>query len=217
MANPYPSNYGNYTVEIWNSGMDDVIVGEVSVLITDMDTNDTIANITIAVDNEWIGDGIDALGQGGVYANIDPTTTVIQSISGISVSNPPVCTTDNPTKSPSNNPTTGQPTSPTINPSVSPTNQPSLSPTYNPSACTFLSGQPCSVSGDPHTRTWNGARHDFQGQPANGKYQFYYIYPCAQRSTNELPFTVLGKHYQWGSKSVSGLDYITMQLYDDNG
>eukprot|EP01083_Nonionella_stella_P107624 311920_1 len=83
--------------------------------------------------------------------------------------------------------------------------------------CTFIGGQPCSVSGDPHTRTWNGALHAFQGQPRNGKNQFYYIYPCAHSSVNHLPFTVLGKHYQWGSKSVSGLDYITMQLYDDNG
>eukprot|EP01083_Nonionella_stella_P183911 665805_1 len=57
-TNPYPSNYGNYTVEIWNTltGGDDMIVSEISVLITDTATNVTTTNITIAVGDEWIGD-----------------------------------------------------------------------------------------------------------------------------------------------------------------
>eukprot|EP01083_Nonionella_stella_P048819 130317_1 len=84
-------------------------------------------------------------------------------------------------------------------------------------------GQPCIVSGDPHFTVWNGNRHDFQGQPARNfsgtfKEQYYYLHPCAGSSlTDDMPITIMGRHYHWGDRSVTGLDYITLELYDDNG
>eukprot|EP01083_Nonionella_stella_P016370 45729_1 len=139
-TNPYPSNYGNYTVEIWNTGTDDAIISEISVLITDTATNVTTTNITIAVGDEWIGDEPQSLGQGGIYTGINPATTIIQSISGIAVSNGLVCATSDPTPSPSNNPSESPSNNPSespsnnpSNPSESPSNNPSESPSNNPS------------------------------------------------------------------------------------
>eukprot|EP01083_Nonionella_stella_P263575 895219_1 len=86
----------------------------------------------------------------------------------------------------------------------------------------FVVGQPCIVSGDPHFVIWNGNKHDFQGQPTVNfsgvfKEQYYYMYPCAGSSFTDMPFAISGRHYHWNGLPVTGLDYITIELYDDNG
>jgi len=81
-------------------------------------------------------------------------------------------------------------------------------------------GVPCQISGDPHTKMWNGGHHDFQGQPdtytADGtlKNQFYYIAPCSDMSSVDLPVTILGTHLRYRTALVSGLDYLVLELYD---
>eukprot|EP01083_Nonionella_stella_P099912 281190_1 len=81
----------------------------------------------------------------------------------------------------------------------------------------FFEGHDCIVQGDPHTRLWNGDNHDFQGQPNTGKDQFYYVHRCQGTQIWNLPFNILGRHYRWSASSVSGLDYITIELFDDTG
>ncbi len=76
----------------------------------------------------------------------------------------------------------------------------------------FIHGIPCTVSGDPHFSLWNGARHDYQGQ---GEGQYYYIARCNGASTNDMPFSVLGKHTPY-SGSTTGLEYLTLELFDSN-
>lgn len=81
-------------------------------------------------------------------------------------------------------------------------------------------GVPCQISGDPHTKTWNGGHHDFQGQPdtytADGalKNQFYYVAPCSDMSAVDLPVTILGTHMRYRTALVSGLDYLVLELFD---
>lgn len=81
-------------------------------------------------------------------------------------------------------------------------------------------GVPCQISGDPHTKMFNGGSHDFQGQPTSTNdddealNQFYYVAPCAGSSSVDMPFTVIGTHYIFGDRIVSGLDYLTLELYD---
>ena len=80
-------------------------------------------------------------------------------------------------------------------------------------------GVPCQISGDPHTKTFNGGSHDFQGQPLSEneddeqQNQFYYVAPCDGSSSVDIPFTVIGTHYNFGDRIVSGLDYLTLELY----
>ena len=117
---------------------------------------------------------------------------------------------------------------------------PFVSGTWTPSedACDkgvnfAFDGVPCAISGDPHCMcehsnvdafpascvsnltdtTWAGARHDFQGS-ANG--QYYYLSQCAGSSTDDMPFSILGKHTPWHG-TVQGLDYLTFELFDDLG
>jgi len=77
-----------------------------------------------------------------------------------------------------------------------------------------VQGVPCVISGDPHTTTWNGHKHDFQGS-ANG--QYYYVSPCAGSGHEDMPFSILGKHTPWKDGSVQGLDYFTFELFDEFG
>eukprot|EP01083_Nonionella_stella_P143310 445179_1 len=81
----------------------------------------------------------------------------------------------------------------------------------------FFEGTSCVVSGDPHTRLWNGDRHDLQGQPNTGKEQFYYVHRCDGVEEWNMPFSISGRHYRWSTASVSGLDYITLELLDSDG
>ena len=76
-----------------------------------------------------------------------------------------------------------------------------------------------------HTTMFNGKKHDFQGQPLT-EYQggpelrnsFYYIAPCAGVSDEEMPVKALITHFHWGTRSVSGADYITLILTEkENG
>ena len=69
---------------------------------------------------------------------------------------------------------------------------------------------------------WNGNTHDFMGQPIADfegvtKSQYYYIHACAGSDTEELPFAMLGTHSGHPSTSVTGFDYMTFILYDNNG
>jgi len=76
----------------------------------------------------------------------------------------------------------------------------------------FFDGTPCVVTGDPHFLPWNGHRHDFQGDD-----EYYYVTPCAGSDHVDLPFDIVGQHLEWGESHVSGLQYLTFVLYDDNG
>eukprot|EP00486_Rosalina_sp_Unknown_P012026 CAMPEP_0201591552 /NCGR_PEP_ID=MMETSP0190_2-20130828/189698_1 /ASSEMBLY_ACC=CAM_ASM_000263 /TAXON_ID=37353 /ORGANISM="Rosalina sp." /LENGTH=760 /DNA_ID=CAMNT_0048049943 /DNA_START=677 /DNA_END=2956 /DNA_ORIENTATION=+ len=83
-------------------------------------------------------------------------------------------------------------------------------------------GGSCKISGDPHTTMFNGNRHDFQGTPTYSdamglRNQFYYIHPCSGESSADMPIKVAGTHYHWGSRDVSGVDYLSITLTDLNG
>ena len=61
---------------------------------------------------------------------------------------------------------------------------------------------------------FNGNKHDFQGTPTvpsgaqNGETRnsFFYIHPCNGTNDADMPIKVLGTHYHWGTRSVSGLN-----------
>merc|ERR1719361_1405841 len=84
-----------------------------------------------------------------------------------------------------------------------------------PEICHTLEGNPSIIWGDPHTTTFAGVKHDFQGQPQNGLDQFYYIHPCHGYGHDDLPYNVIGRHYPYReSDRVSGLDYLAIELFD---
>merc|ERR1719361_510034 len=84
--------------------------------------------------------------------------------------------------------------------------------------CHKLEGNPAVIWGDPHTTTWSGVKHDFQGMPHEGKDQFYYIRACGGSSRDQLPYQMIGRHFPYrGSTRVSGLDYMAIELFDTNG
>ena len=117
-----------------------------------------------------------------------------------------------------NNPPIGGPApgnSPICGPKTT-TPYPTPYPTPQPtSACELginyqFEGGSCYISGDPHTTMYNGNKHDFQGTPtvSHGGFkrnQFYYIHPCAGESNSNMPIKVVGTHYHWGTRSVSGI------------
>ena len=81
----------------------------------------------------------------------------------------------------------------------------------------FIEGVPASASGDPHFTTFERKRHDFQGQPSDGgKELFYYMYPCWGYDQIDMPIYMLGRHVKYGSQHVSGLDYLTLRLFDND-
>eukprot|EP01083_Nonionella_stella_P226420 804112_1 len=102
-----PMGHGRYSVQISNTGTDDVCVREIKIIVTDTDTNNVTANVTIAVGNEWIGNSAEptAVGQRAVYANIDPNSETTQPINGNLSSAIPVCSSIDPTISPTEHPT----------------------------------------------------------------------------------------------------------------
>eukprot|EP01084_Bolivina_argentea_P055962 102480_1 len=110
-------------------------------------------------------------------------------------------------------------------PTAEPTASPTFSPTIqcivrpNPDWNYLIAGHPAIATGDPHFETFNGDRHDFMGFNAT---QYYYIHPCRtitgiHITRDEMPFSMLGYHYQMRETSVTGLDYITLELYDNTG
>ena len=114
-------------------------------------------------------------------------------------------------------PTTPSPTG-TEQPTLAPTSSCELGVNYN------FEGRACTLSGDPHTTMFNGNKHDFQGQPLteyqnSGELmnQFYYIHPCNGVSDVDMPIKALVTHYHWGTRSVSGADYITLILTEFDG
>eukprot|EP01084_Bolivina_argentea_P302603 522350_1 len=112
---------------------------------------------------------------------------------------------------------------PTSEPTTAPiTSTPTSAPTRE--TCTknvnyVIDGTICKVWGDPHFNTWSGTRgrHDFMGQPAIGTSQFYYVARCNDVSVEDMPFTIIGKHKAVRNTAPTGLDYLTFELYDDDG
>lgn len=87
-----------------------------------------------------------------------------------------------------------------------------------PEQCYYLEGNAAIVWGDPHTTTFAGVKHDYQGLPQNGLDQFYYIHQCAGYDKTDLPYTMIGRHFPYrGSTKVSGLDYMVLELFDYDG
>jgi len=87
-----------------------------------------------------------------------------------------------------------------------------------PEQCYFLEGNAAVIWGDPHTTTFAGVKHDYQGLPQNGLDQFYYIHQCAGYDQSDLPYTMIGRHFPYrGSVKVSGLDYMVLELFDEDG
>jgi len=114
---------------------------------------------------------------------------------------------------------------PASSPATAPTNEPLCGRGEPLPNCVLglnyaFEGVPCQISGDPHTKLFNGGHHDFQGQPdtytAEGalKNQFYYVAPCSDMSAVDLPVTILGTHLRFRSALVSGLDYLVLELFD---
>merc|ERR1719461_930288 len=83
--------------------------------------------------------------------------------------------------------------------------------------CYEIEGNPGIIRGDPHTTTFAGVNHDFQGLPGEGLDQFYYIYPCAGYDHNDLPYHMIGRHLEYKTKQVATLDYIVLELFEENG
>ncbi|XP_061619132.1 LOW QUALITY PROTEIN: zonadhesin, like [Phyllopteryx taeniolatus] len=69
----------------------------------------------------------------------------------------------------------------------------------------------CSVSGDPHYRTFDGFTHHFQGP-------YTYVLTADRRPQSSLPrLTVRGKNIRrGGNKKVSFLDQVFVDVYDVN-
>eukprot|EP01083_Nonionella_stella_P300620 1027357_1 len=43
------------------------------------------------------------------------------------------------------------------------------------------------------------------------------MHRCRGTKPWNMPFSISGRHYRWSARSVSGLDYITIELLDTNG
>lgn len=138
----------------------------------------------------------------------------------------PTCPGNQPAPAPPGQPAPAPPSPPECGPV--PTNQPTPAPT---TGCKLgvnymFEGSYCVMSGDPHTTMFNGDRHDFQGTPTveyqggtmgELKNQFYYIHPCQGVSGDEMPIKVAATHYHWGTRSVSGVDYLVIILTENGG
>eukprot|EP00486_Rosalina_sp_Unknown_P008394 CAMPEP_0201577644 /NCGR_PEP_ID=MMETSP0190_2-20130828/24129_1 /ASSEMBLY_ACC=CAM_ASM_000263 /TAXON_ID=37353 /ORGANISM="Rosalina sp." /LENGTH=698 /DNA_ID=CAMNT_0048009901 /DNA_START=144 /DNA_END=2236 /DNA_ORIENTATION=+ len=132
------------------------------------------------------------------------------------------------------NPPVGGPdpgNSPVCGPKVTPMPTPQPTTAAPTPACELgvnyqFAGGSCTMSGDPHTRIYNSNKHDFQGTPLvpidpadpNGplRNQFYYIHPCFGESDAAMPLKVAGTHYHWGTRSVSGIDHLSVTLTESS-
>eukprot|EP01084_Bolivina_argentea_P072490 131624_1 len=114
-------------------------------------------------------------------------------------------------------PPTKIPTLPSASPTKSPTEPPIEPCVYKEGY--FMEGFPASASGDPHFITWDNGRHHFMGigDDIKPNQQFYYMHPCKGTTRRQMPFTLLGRHVQIASSSLTSLDYITLELFDFNG
>merc|ERR1712129_116271 len=91
-------------------------------------------------------------------------------------------------------------------------------PIYYEGLCYYISGNPAIIHGDPHTTTFAGIVHDFQGQPQNGGLdQYYYMYPCHGFDHEAMPFHLIGRHYGDFNPKISGLDYLVLELFVGDG
>lgn len=57
---------------------------------------------------------------------------------------------------------------------------------------------------------YDNSKHDLQGSG-----QYYYLMSCDIVNKNSIPYSILGKHAPYSGR-ISGLDYITLELYDNN-
>lgn len=58
---------------------------------------------------------------------------------------------------------------------------------------------------------FDGSKHDLQGNK-----QYYYLISCDVSDKSKIPYSMLGKHIEIRSGSkITGLDYITLELYDN--
>ena len=67
--------------------------------------------------------------------------------------------------------------------------------------------------------TFAGVLHHFQGERQailNGLKQFYYIHPCKGYNHNDLPYHLIGQHLSMNDR-VSSIDYLVLELFDDDG
>merc|ERR1719384_493092 len=53
-------------------------------------------------------------------------------------------------------------------------------------------------------------------QKGKQKNQFYYVAACDGSTIEDMPFAIIGTHYHWRTYPVSGIDYFTIELYDNN-
>ena len=92
-------------------------------------------------------------------------------------------------------------------------------PDGKPTCNVQCSGTTAYLSGDPHSMTWNGVYHHFQGQTSaddNSPQQFYFMTPCDHNDRHYQPYSILGKFQAWTHNgNLAGLDYITLMLYDE--
>eukprot|EP01083_Nonionella_stella_P107196 310259_1 len=66
-------------------------------------------------------------------------------------------------------------------------------------------GVMCVAWGDPHFTTFNGNKHDFQGNKNDlRKTQFNYMYPCIDYTFEEQPFALIGTHYPYFGRAQTG-------------
>jgi len=84
-------------------------------------------------------------------------------------------------------------------------------------SCYEIEGNPGIIRGDPHSTTFAGVEHSFQGLPGDGLDQFYYIYPCAGFDHNDLPYHLIGRHLKYKTNQIATLDYIVLELFEESG
>jgi len=61
-------------------------------------------------------------------------------------------------------------------------------------------------------------KHHFQGRAkvdATSPQQFYFMTPCDHNDRHHMPFSILGKLFKWRTSGLTGLDYLTLELYDE--